>query len=68
MNQWIKAMKEIKIGTPRRRVTAQIPPWMAHILQHLARGVHAPCIATPQDATLVVAAGQSSACLRMEVT
>ena len=68
MNQWIKAMKGTQIETLMRRVTAQIPPWMAHIPWHPARGACTPCTATPQDATQVVAAGQTSASLRIEVT
>ena len=68
MNQWIKAMKGTQIGSPMRRVTAQIPPWMAHVPRHPARGVHAPCTTTPLDAMLAVAARQTSACVRMEVT
>ena len=57
----------IQIEPPMRGVTAPIPPLMTHIPWHPARGVCIPCTTTPWDATPVGAAGQTSACPRMEV-
>ena len=60
--------QESQIETQKRRVAAQIPSQMVHVPWHPAWTAHTPHTAASRVTALVVAAWQTSPCLKIEVT